>query len=111
MKLDRREQNGAIVVALAGEVDLAHSPALRKVLMDETLSGRTVVVDLSGVEYIDSSGIAALVEGYQMAKQKSGRFALAAVSAPAARVLKLARLDQVFIIGDDIEAAIGGSLV
>ena len=107
MILHTSEAGGAVVVAPAGEIDLQHSPRLRKLLMELMLDGRAVVVDMSQVEYIDSSGIASLVEAYQMARRGGGRFTLASVSAPALRVLHLARLDKVFAIADSVEAAVG----
>jgi anti-sigma B factor antagonist len=55
-----------------------------------------VLVDLAGVSYIDSSGVANLVEGYQLARQLGVDFALLGVSPAAGKVLGLARLDEVF---------------
>ena len=106
MNLETREVSNTIVVRPDGEVDLQHSPRLRKVLMDLMLERRDVVVDLSQIAYIDSSGIAALVEAYQMSRRNGGRFTLAAISAPALRVLKLARLDKVFAMADTVESAL-----
>jgi anti-sigma B factor antagonist len=106
MNLETSEINGTIVVALAGEIDLQHSPRVRKALMDLMFDRRDVVVAMQAVEYIDSSGIASLVEAYQMARRNGTRFLLAAVSQPAMRVLQLARLDKVFAIADTIEAGL-----
>jgi len=105
MNVATHDLNGSVVVVLGGEVDLQHSPRLRKVLMELMALRRAVVVDMAAVAYIDSSGIASLVEAYQTARRQAGRFTLAAVSAPAMRVLRLARLDQVFAIADSVEAA------
>lgn len=104
MKLSKTAE--ATVVALSGEVDLSQSPALRKALMDLMFEKRTVVVDLSGVTYIDSSGIAGLVEAYQMARKNATGFTLAAASDPVRRVLQLARLDKVFAMADTVELAL-----
>lgn len=106
MKIESRETNDAVVVALSGEVDLQHSPLVRKHLMDLMFARRTVVVDMNDVAYIDSSGVASLVEAYQMARRNGTRFVLAAVSAPALRVLQLARLDRVFALADTVEAGL-----
>ena len=92
------EEGGALVVSLRGDVDLEHSPKAREVLLDCVKRGRKVLVDLSGVSYIDSSGVASLVEAFQRAKKSGVEFALVAVNAPALRVLELARLDKVFTI-------------
>ena len=97
----RIEQKGAgIVVFLEGDVDLQSSPRARDVLLEAVERSDRVVVDLSAVGYIDSSGIAALVEALQRSRQRpaGSTLALAAVSDPVLRVLKLARLDRVFTI-------------
>ena len=69
-------------------------------MLDALTRAPRVAVDLSAVSYIDSSGIAALVEGFQNARGKGQPFELVSVSAPVLAVLKLARLDRVFQIRD-----------
>jgi anti-sigma B factor antagonist len=103
-----REEGGALVVAFAGEVDLEHSPAAREVLLASVARGRRVLVDLSGVSYIDSSGVASLVEAFQAARKAGIGFALAGVSAAARRVLELARLDRVFVIHESVASGLDG---
>ncbi len=93
------------LVRVRGEVDLSWSQRLRKSILDSLSSGSHVVVDLSAVTYIDSSGIAALVEGFQNARGKRQRFSLVAVSKPVIAVLELARLDRVFPIFADLDEA------
>ena len=100
-----REHQGVIVVALEGDIDLDHSPEVRELLLAQVAKGHDVLVDLSGVAYIDSSGIASLIEGLQSARRGSLRFELVALSDQAMRVLKLARLDKVFTIHDTLESA------
>ena len=109
MRHEVREEGGARVVSLVGEVDLEHSPKAREVLLESVRSGASVLVDLSGVGYIDSSGVASLVEAYQLAKQRGTRFALVAVNPAARRVLELARLDKVFAIHDTVEDGLGAA--
>lgn len=106
MNVETREVNGTVVVALEGEVDLQHSPNVRKQLMELMFERRHVLVDMALVAYIDSSGIASLVEAYQMARKNGTRFVLAAISQPALRVLQLARLDKVFAIAETVEAGL-----
>jgi anti-sigma B factor antagonist len=98
MRHSVKEERGAVVVAFSGEVDLEHSPQAREVLLDQVGRRRRVLVDLSEVEYIDSSGIASLVEAFQKARKAGTGFALAAPNPAALRVLELARLDRVFRI-------------
>jgi anti-sigma B factor antagonist len=100
-KLEERE--GATIAAFEGEMDLDSSPKARAVLLDCVGRAAKVLVDLSAVTYIDSSGIASMVEAFQDARKKDKEFALAAVSEPALRVLQLARLDKVFTIYDSVE--------
>ena len=94
-----------VVVRLRGEVDLSWSQQVRKTILDALGASRGVGVELSEVSYIDSSGIAALVEGLQNAKSKGQRFGLVAVSKAVMAVLQLARLDRVFPIFPDVDAA------
>lgn len=100
-------ENGVVVVRLAGEVDLQSSPEARKTLLRAVGMGERMVVSLAGVTYIDSSGVASLVEALQKARQEKVAFALAEVSEAAGRVLQLARLDTVFTIHDRLDEALG----
>ena len=108
MKIETRDEGGTVVVSVHGEIDLQHSPQLRKHLIGLMVKVCPVVVDMAGVDYIDSSGVASLVEAYQMARKNGTRFVLAMVSARALRVLQLARLDKVFVLADTVEAGLGG---
>ncbi len=103
-KSDKPQQEPS-VVRLAGSVDLEHAPDVRKMLLDAVALGRNVLVDLSAASYIDSSGIACLIEALQKARSAGADLGLVAVSIQAMRVLELARLDMVFPIHDDIAAA------
>ena len=102
MKYNSTEDSGYTIIELAGEVDLSCSPEARKQILDCLGAGRHLLVDLSRVTYIDSSGVASLVEGFQTARKKSLRFGLISVSPPAMSVLQLARLDRVFPIHADV---------
>lgn len=100
-----KEQHGTAVIALTGDVDLEGSPKVRDVLL-ECVGKRPVLVDMSGVSYIDSSGVASLVEAHQTARKSDTTFALAQVSQSAMRVLELARLDKVFVIHSSVDDAL-----
>jgi len=106
MSYEIREVSGAAIVALTGDVDLQTSPAVRQKLLETLEKSKHVVVDLSGVNYIDSSGVASLVEAFQVSRKKGAMFALASVSGAAMRVLSLARLDKVFTIHASVEVAL-----
>ncbi len=107
MNHEIREETGAVIVALEGDVDLQSSPDARKVLLECVARKKPVLVDLSGVGYIDSSGVASLVESLQTARKAGSNLILVAVSEGALRVLQLARLDKVFTICDSVEDGLG----
>ena len=103
------EKQGALVVVLRGDVDLSSSPEARKLLLSSIGGSDRVLVDLSSVTYIDSSGVASLVEALQASKKNGNQFALAAASEPTRRVLELARLDQVFTMYATVDEGINAT--
>ncbi len=93
------EHNGAPVLKTGGEVDLYSSPQLRDALLKAiSQANNEVHVDLGGVRYMDSSGVAVLVEGLKAAGKKNLTYKLVAPSQPVLKVLQLSRLDRVFTI-------------
>lgn len=98
MEHEVRNEGAYTVIALKGDVDMARSPVARRLILDSIDANRPIVVELSGVGYMDSSGVASLVEGLQQAKKRKLSFALAGASTPVMNVLRLARLDRVFAI-------------
>ena len=106
MNFQTREEQGVVVVAFEGDVDLQSSPDARKVLLETVGKGLPIMVALSQVGYIDSSGVASLVESFQAARKAGQDLILISVSEGAKRVLELARLDKVFTICDTLEDGI-----
>ncbi len=102
-KYNTTEEKGYAIIELDGEVDLSCSPDARKQILECLGANKDLLVDLSRVSYIDSSGVASLVEGYQTAKKKSLKFGLVGVSDAAMNVLQLARLDKVFPIHASVD--------
>ena len=107
MEHEIKEESGAIIVSFSGDVDLESSPDARKILLECVGRHKPVLVDLSKVGYIDSSGVASLVESLQSARKVGSDLLLVAVSDGALLVLQLARLDKVFTICDSIEDGLG----
>jgi anti-sigma B factor antagonist len=98
------------VLPLEGEIDLHVSPnvvASLKMMAEKKLP--QLIVDLTRVSYIDSSGLAALIEGMQNVQEYGGKFALVALQEPVRVIFEIARLDQVFRIFPDIDAAIASA--
>ena len=95
----RTAANGTrLTVYLTGEIDMDRSPEVRKALVAAVGQGRALTVDMAGVDYMDSSGIACLVLAYQQANTARLDFELANVQPRVRKVLELARLDKVFRI-------------
>lgn len=97
-----REEGGSTVVGFEGDIDLENSGDARAILLDCVSRSPAVVVDMSGVTMIDSSGVASLLEAFQSAAKKGKKFFLAEATGPVMRVLKLARLETVFNIVDSV---------
>lgn len=104
MDIQIEEQPPFKVVRLSGDVDLHSSPKAREAILACLKQKWPLLVDLSAVSYMDSSGVASLVEGYQTAKKLGLEFGLVAVAQAAMNVLKLARLDKVFPIHASLAA-------
>ena len=103
MKTTLRSENDFDVLELSGEIDLHYSPELRKQILGSLNEGKPLLIDMAEVSYIDSSGIASLVEGFQTAKSSNLAYGLLSISSPALQVLTLTRLDQVFSLYENIE--------
>ena len=93
------EKDGNHKIQVSGQVDLYTSPNLRKAILDNVdKSNSRIIIDLSQVEYMDSSGVATLVEGLRSAMKQKKSFKLLSPSAPVRKVLNLSRLETVFSI-------------
>ena len=108
MQIATRQTGSATVVDVKGDIDLYNSPEVRKVILEELKDKRTsrLVVNLSQVRYIDSSGVASLVEGLKISKSLGSRFMLYGLSPAAREVLELSRLIRVFEVFDSEDLAL-----
>ena len=104
MKYAEKNVDQYTVISLRGDIDLAHAPEIRKQVLEILAVRRSLLVDLSAATYLDSSGVAVLVEAFREAEQSGLGFGLLGVSPAVFTVLKLSRLDQVFPIHASIEA-------
>ena len=99
MTVKVRNLNSITILDCSGDVDLYSSPTLREALLaDIKPGGPSVLVNMTDVSYIDSSGIATLVEGLQLTRQTKTRLGLFGLRPNARSVLELARLHKVFTI-------------
>lgn len=97
------------VVTLSGQLDVATAPGLRQSLQEAQYAGaQRVVVDLSGLEFLDSFGLGVLVGGLRRARLHGGRFVLAGANDRIREILEITSLDTVFQLASDLEAIVGG---
>ncbi len=108
MQIVARAINGWTILDLSGDIDLANSPAMRKALLGEIKEKRTpkVFLNLKNVRYIDSSGIASLVEGLKASRDQGSRLILYSLNKTVREVMQLSRLQKIFEIYEDEEQAL-----
>ncbi len=88
----------ATIIRPIGEVDLSRSPSLRHHLASALRGCARLVVDLSKVPYMDSSGVATLVETMQAARRDGTTLVLCGLQDKVRSVFEIARLDTIFTI-------------
>ncbi|MHA6764078.1 STAS domain-containing protein [Streptacidiphilus sp. PAMC 29251] len=106
----RTHPTGLPVLSVSGDLDFRTAPLLRKSLdglpMD---AGSTLVVDLSGVGYCDSTGIAVLVIAHRRTRAASAALALAGADAELTRILGIVGLDQTFALYATVDQAVAAA--
>ncbi|MDZ4267414.1 MAG: STAS domain-containing protein [Mycobacterium sp.] len=99
-------ESGVVVVKPTGKLNMVAAPMLRKELQAVVEGGqRHIVVDLSGVEFVDSSGLGALISGLKAARQAGGDLRVAAPSRQVTTVLELTNLNRVLRVHPSAESA------
>ncbi len=108
MQISARYLENTTIFDVIGDIDLANSPVVRKALLVELREKKIprVIMNLQGVKYIDSSGIASLVEGLKASRDVQARFILFGLSKSAREVLQLSRLIKLFEIYENEEQAL-----
>jgi anti-sigma B factor antagonist len=95
-----------LTIELSGEIDLQESPKLRRLLRGKAgLKTPAIVLDFGRVKYIDSSGVATLLEYYKNASCYSGRLALAGLNDRVRSIFDLVRLGEVIAIFNSVTEA------
>jgi anti-sigma B factor antagonist len=105
VQISARRADTTTIFDIVGDIDLANSPQIRKAVLHEIREERTpkVVMNLTKVRYIDSSGVASLVEGLKASRDAGSRFILFGLSPAAREVLQLSRLLKIFEVYDNEE--------
>ena len=104
--LDVTERNGYAVLSVRGEVDVYTAPRLRERLVELVSQGhRNIVVDLEGVDFLDSTGLGVLVGGLKRLRSHDGDLTLVCTQRRILKVFEITGLTKVFAIHDSVDAA------
>jgi anti-sigma B factor antagonist len=106
VKVIVRERGQAAILDIDGQITFESTPSLRESLLGALKQKGTVLVNLTGVAYMDSSGIATLVEGLKAAQSQKAALGLFGLNKNTRNVLELVRLDRVFKIFDNEDDAV-----
>ena len=106
MTISVRESGAAQVVDVEGEVDLGTSPNLRKALFDLVGKKSRLALNLRGLHYIDSSGIATLIEVLKSAQRQQTEFVLFGLSPAVQDAFRLTHVSRVFRIVETEDQAL-----
>ncbi len=111
MQIATRQQGDATILDLTGEITLFNSPEIRKAVLNLLREKRVphLIVNMLGVPYVDSSGVASLVEALKVSRDVHSRFALFGLSKSARTVLELTHLLKVFEVHQTEEEALGAA--
>ena len=108
MQISARHLEKITIFDISGDIDLASSPQLRKALLRELRELRIprVVLNLVAVRYMDSSGVASLVEALKVSRDTGARLILFGLNSAIREVLQLSKLLRIFEITDTEEQAV-----
>lgn len=107
--LEFEQRDGVLIAAITGEIDSSNASGLRLALSDQLPSASSaLVLDLSSVTYLDSSGIHLLFDlGRRLAARRQAMRLVVPTGAPVRRVLELCAIDRVAPLDADLETAMG----
>lgn len=106
MNIETLVENGIHIFKVSGDVDLKTSPQLRQKLQESMKTKpKGILIDFMGCPYIDSSGIATLVEALQGLRSNGGKMAIANASQRVKDIFEIAHLDGIFPMYNNVEEA------
>ena len=107
LSVSTREQGGRTVVGVAGEIDVYTAPALREQLSELVARGKYhLVVDMEGVDFLDSTGLGVLVGGLKRVRAHDGSLELVCTQERILKVFRITGLTKVFPIHASVQAAL-----
>jgi anti-sigma B factor antagonist len=106
MNMSVRTSENTRIVDVAGDVDLGGTPQLRKLLFEALKESPKVVINLTAIRYIDSSGIAVMIEALKESQRLKRQFVLFGMNSRVHDVFKLTHVMQIFQVVDTEEQAL-----
>jgi anti-sigma B factor antagonist len=107
MNVSLRSREAARIVDVDGDVDLKGSPVLRQVLFGALKESPKVALNLSAIRYIDSSGIAVMLEALRESQRLNRQFVLFGMSPAVHDVFRLTHVIRIFQVADTEDQALG----
>lgn len=104
LRTDRPAPN-CVVLSVLGEIDLVTVPALETAIAEHVAAAPSLVLDLSGVTFFGSLGLAALMRGMTLAEERGTRLMLV-VGVRVRRTMELTRTEELFIVHNSVEEAL-----
>jgi anti-sigma B factor antagonist len=110
LTITTREAQGRTVVSVAGEIDVYTAPRLREEITELVAAGTyDLVIDMSEVEFLDSTGLGVLVGGLKKVRAHEGSLQLVCNQDRLLKIFRITGLAKVFVIHDTAEAALAAS--
>lgn len=110
--LETDERDTCVVLAVKGEVDLGTAPHLRQRLIELVADGhRRIVVDMTATDFLDSTGLGALVAGLKRLRAHDGEMRLVCTAPRIRKVFEITHVDRVLPIFDTVDAACSAEAV
>jgi anti-sigma B factor antagonist len=110
LQIDVTRRDGFTIVSPQGEIDFATGPQLKDAITELLMAGEVnLVVDLLKVDFIESTGLGALIGGRRRAHTLQGSLVLVCTEDQMLKIFRITGLDKVFQIHDTVEAAVGAA--
>ena len=107
LTLSTREEGDRTVVVVGGEIDVYTAPKLREQLVDLVNAGRyNLVIDMEGVDFLDSTGLGVLVGGLKRVRAHDGSLRLVCTQERILKIFRITGLTKVFPLHDTVDEAV-----
>jgi anti-sigma B factor antagonist len=106
-----RQEGAHTIVSVSGEIDVYTAPGLRERLNDEVASGHyDLIIDMAGVDFLDSTGLGVLVNGLKRTRQHDGSLRLVCSQEKILKVFRITGLVKIFSIHSSLDDALAAPL-